>query len=91
MRAAEEAGLTPLHSSVASEADWDRYEWRLILNAERWAAAHPDDLGGELLQDRTRRARRRMTMPQGRETLGFALTLLRRQGSRPNHRRRRRV
>jgi SAM-dependent methyltransferase len=38
MAAAEEAGLTPLHASVASEADWDRYEWRLILNAERWAA-----------------------------------------------------
>ena len=34
---------------------------------------------------------RRMNMPQGRETLGFALTLLRRQGCRPNHRRRQRV
>ena len=52
MRAAEEAGLTPLHSSVASEADWDRYEWRLILNAERWAAAHPADPGAELLRER---------------------------------------
>jgi hypothetical protein len=78
MQAAEEAGLTPLYSSVASEADWDRYEWRLILNAERWAAAHPDDEGAEMLLDRARRARRRMTMPQGRETLGFALTLLKR-------------
>ena len=78
MRAAEEAGLTPLHSSVASEADWDRYEWRLILNAERWAAAHPDDPGAELLRERARRARERMTMPGGRDTLGFALVLLRR-------------
>jgi len=78
MRAAEEAGLTPLHSSVASEADWDRYEWRLILNAERWAAAHPDDPGAELLRERARRARERMTMPEGRDTLGFALVLLRR-------------
>ena len=91
MRAAEEAGLTPLHSSVASEADWDRYEWRLILNAERWAAAHPDDPGAQLLLDHTRRARGRMTMPQGRETLGFALTLVRRQECRPNHRRHQRV
>ena len=41
MRAAEQTGLTPLHSSVASEADWDRYEWRLIMNAERGAAATP--------------------------------------------------
>ena len=83
MRAAEEAGLTPLHSSVASEADWDRYEWRLILNAERWAAAHPDDPGAELLRS-ARRARERLTMPEGRETLGFALTLLRAEIE-PNH------
>jgi SAM-dependent methyltransferase len=78
MRAAEEAGLTPLHSSVASEADWDRYEWRLILNAERWAVAHPADPGAEVLRERASRARERMTMPGGRETLGFALVLLRR-------------
>ena len=78
MRASEQAGLTPLHSSVASEADWDRYEWRLILNAERWAAAHADDPGAEVLRERARRARERMTMPGGRETLGFALVLLRR-------------
>jgi SAM-dependent methyltransferase len=79
MRAAEEAGLTPLYSCVASEADWDRYEWRLFLNAERWAAANADDPGAELLLERARRARERMTMPGGRETLGFALTLLRRR------------
>jgi SAM-dependent methyltransferase len=78
MNAAEESGLRPLHSSVASEADWDRYEWRLILNAERWAAAHHTDSGAELLRERARRARERMTMPGGRETLGFALVLLRR-------------
>ena len=78
MRAAEQAGLTPLYSSVASEADWDRYEWRLILNAERWAAAHPEDPGAEVLRERARHARERMTMPGGRETLGFALVLLRR-------------
>jgi SAM-dependent methyltransferase len=78
MRAAEQAGLTPLHSSVASEADWDRYEWRLILNAERWAAANPEDPGADVLRERARSARERMTMPGGRETLGFALVLLRR-------------
>jgi len=79
MRAADEAGLTPLHSSVASEADWDRYEWRLILNAERWAGANPDHPGADVLVERARRARERVTMPGGRETLGFALTLLRRR------------
>ena len=78
MRAAEEAGLTPLYCVVASEADWDRYEWRLILNAERWVAANPEDPGADVLRERARRARERMTMPGGRETLGFALVLLRR-------------
>jgi SAM-dependent methyltransferase len=78
MRAAEEAGLTPLYASVASEADWDRYEWLLILNAERWAAAHPGDPGAEVLRERARNARERMTMPGGRDTLGFAMVLLRR-------------
>jgi hypothetical protein len=78
MRAAEQAGLTPVYSSVASEADWDRYEWLLILNAERWAAAHAADPGAEVMRERAGRARERMTMPGGRETLGFALVLLRR-------------
>ncbi len=69
MSAAEQAGFTPLHVSVASEADWDRYEWRLILNCER--SGYPE------LRARAEVARRRVTMPGGRETLGFALALLR--------------
>jgi SAM-dependent methyltransferase len=69
MAAAEAAGFTPLHAAVASEHDWDRYEWRLILNAERHG--HP------ALLERAARARARVTMPGGRETLGFALVLLR--------------
>jgi SAM-dependent methyltransferase len=72
MRAAEGAGLTPLYASVASPADWDRYEWRLILNCER--SGHPD------LRERAAAARARVSMPGGRETLGFALVLLRRDG-----------
>lgn len=67
--AAEQAGLTPLWSCVASERDWDRYEWTLVLNAERH--------GSEQLCERAATARRRLTMPGGRETLGFALVLLR--------------
>jgi SAM-dependent methyltransferase len=67
--AAEQAGLTPLWSCVASERDWDRYEWTLVLNAERH--------GSEQLRERAAAARRRLTMPGGRETLGFALVLLR--------------
>jgi SAM-dependent methyltransferase len=68
MRAAEDAGFTPLYASVASEADWDRYEWRQILNSE--CNGHP------VLRERAQQARRRLTMPAGRDTLGFALVLL---------------
>ena len=55
---------------MASETDWDRYEWTLILNAERHGAPE--------LRERAAQARRRLTLPGGRETLGFALVLLRR-------------
>ena len=68
--AAENAGLTALWSCVASERDWDRYEWTQVLNAERH--------GGEQLRERAAAARRRLTLPYGRQTLGFALVLLRR-------------
>jgi SAM-dependent methyltransferase len=68
--AAQEAGLTPLWSCVAGERDWDRYEWTQVLNAERH--------GGEQLRARAAGARRRLTGAAGRETLGFALILLRR-------------
>jgi SAM-dependent methyltransferase len=67
--AAQEAGLTALWSCVASERDWDRYEWTQVLNAERH--------GAKQLRERAAAARRRLTMPAGRETLGFVLVLLR--------------
>ena len=67
---AASAGLVPLWSCVASERDWDRYEWTQVVNAERH--------GGAMLLERAAAARRRLTMAGGRDTLGFALTLLRR-------------
>jgi SAM-dependent methyltransferase len=78
LRAAEEAGLVPVHASVASEADWDRYEWRLILNSER--SGLPE------LRERAEAARRRLALPGGRETLGFALVLLERRCARAANR-----
>jgi SAM-dependent methyltransferase len=67
--AAAGSGLVPLWSCVASERDWDRYEWTQVLNSERH--------GGGALLERAAAARRRLTMPGGRDTLGFALVLLR--------------
>jgi SAM-dependent methyltransferase len=64
---AEELGLVPLYAVTASEQDWDRYEWRLILNAERH--------GGEELLDYARGNRDRYAKHGGREQLGFALWL----------------
>ena len=78
LRACEEAALTPLWMSAVSEADWDRYEWRLVLNTERWAAEHPADPGAATMRERAARARARLGLPHGRETLGFALLILRR-------------
>ena len=72
LRAAEEAGLVPVHASVASDQDWDRYEWRLILNSER--SGLPE------LRERAEAARGRLALPGGRETLGFALLLANRAG-----------
>jgi SAM-dependent methyltransferase len=68
-KAAADSGLVPLWSCVAGERDWDRYEWTQVLNADRH--------GGAALLERAAAARRRLTMPGGRDTLGFALILLR--------------
>jgi SAM-dependent methyltransferase len=67
--AAAAAGLAPVWVRVASERDWDHYEWTQVLNAERH--------GGVALCERAEAARRRLTMPGGRDTLGFALVLFR--------------
>ena len=78
LEAAEDAGLVPLWSCVASERDWDRYEWTMVMNCERWAAKHAEDPSAETVRARAVAARRRLALPGGRETLGFALLLLRR-------------
>jgi SAM-dependent methyltransferase len=74
------AGLRAVSLRVSSEDDWDRYEWTLVANGERYAAAHPDAPGVDALLAWVDRARERVLLPGGRETLGFALVLLRRPG-----------
>ncbi len=76
--AAQAAGLVPLWSCVAGDADWDRYEWTQVLNCERWAERHPHDPAAGQLRERAARTRTRLALPGGRDTLGFALVLLRR-------------
>jgi len=71
----EAFGLTALQLAVASDDDWDRYEWRLIRNGERAAAGAIDPADAEALRDWVGRARRRVLGEGGRDTLGFALVL----------------
>lgn len=65
-------GLTTTYAAEATEEDWDRYEWTLIHNGE--SHAHPD------VRAWAARARTRYAGPGGRDTLGFALVLMRRDG-----------
>jgi SAM-dependent methyltransferase len=78
VRGASVAGLRAVWASVASEADWDRYEWTVIGNGERWAADHADDPAAPDVLAWVDDARERLLAPGGRETIGFGLVLLRR-------------
>jgi SAM-dependent methyltransferase len=78
LEAARTAGLVALWSCAATEHDWERYEWTQVFNCERWAADHPGDPLAEDVRARAALARNRMALTGGRETLGFALLLLRR-------------
>jgi SAM-dependent methyltransferase len=78
LKAGQDAGLDPVYATVTTEAEWDRYEWRLIFNGLRWADAHPDDPGAADVRSWAQGARGRYLAPGGRDTLGFALVLYRR-------------
>jgi SAM-dependent methyltransferase len=80
IRTATVPGLRAVYASVASDADWDRYEWTLIANGERWAAEHPGDPAAPDVLAWVDDARRRLLAPGGRDTIGFGLVLLRRTG-----------
>jgi hypothetical protein len=62
-------GFEILHESLASPGDWAVYEETLAANAERHAT--PDTLAY------ARRIRDRRALPNGTDTLGFALFVLR--------------
>jgi len=75
VRGAEAVGLRALQLVVASEDDWDRYEWRLIRNGERAAAAAASAQDAAVLREWVEAARSRVLGPGGRDALGFALVL----------------
>nr|WP_263323612.1 class I SAM-dependent methyltransferase [Neobacillus sp. Marseille-Q6967] len=76
VKVAEELGLIPLWSYVASEDDWDEYEWLYSSSIENYCFEHPDDPDCETMLKRIR-AWRKTYLNWGRDTLGFGLYLFR--------------
>jgi ubiquinone/menaquinone biosynthesis C-methylase UbiE len=76
VKTAEELGLIPLWSCVASEDDWDEYEWLYSMSIENYCHQNPDDPDYEAMLQRIR-AWRRTYLKWGRDTLGFGLYLFR--------------
>lgn len=72
----ERFGLTPLWASVASEDDWDRFEWNYSLSIEQYCQEHPDHPDVKAMQEKIRNWRRTY-LTWGRDTLGFGLFLYR--------------
>jgi SAM-dependent methyltransferase len=76
---AVDLGLSVLCTVVSNEDDWDRYEGLQWQAAERYAAVHPDDPDvQELLQ--TSNKNRDAYLRWGRDCLGWAMYLFKRQG-----------
>lgn len=67
--AVHHAGFEILHQSVAGGSDWARYEETLAMNAEHHGSPEMLAYG--------RQIRHRRALPEGRDTLGFALLVLR--------------
>lgn len=78
--AMESAGYVVVRSVPSTKEDFDAYEGRYAENVERFAAAHPDDPDAAPFLARIR-AWRAAYVRWGRDTMGFALHVLRRDGA----------
>lgn len=74
LRAGRAAGLEPVWVATSTQRDWEDYEWTLIANGDAYARDHPEADG---VRDWVARARERLLAPGGRDTIGFALMVLR--------------
>jgi SAM-dependent methyltransferase len=75
LRAGRDAGLEPVWVATSTQRDWEDYEWALIANGDAYVRAHPE---ATEVRDWIDRARERLLAPGGRDTIGFALVVLRR-------------
>jgi SAM-dependent methyltransferase len=73
---ARDAGFDVVRALVSSKEDFDAYEIPYAENVERWCADHPDDPDADAFRTRIR-AWRAAYLRWGRDTLGFALYMLR--------------
>ena len=71
------AGLEPVWVATSSPEDWERYEWTLISNGDRWAREHPGDRLAPDVRAWIDAARGRLLAPGGTATIGFSLVVLR--------------
>jgi hypothetical protein len=81
VQAGIDAGLIPMHAATASPDEWDEYEWKYSRSIERYAGEQPDDPDVPAMLERIRRWRDAY-LRWGRDTLGFAVYLFHRPGTR---------
>lgn len=79
LAAAEQEGLEPVETWVASPDDWRNYEERWRTNIERFVADNPEDPDSERLSERAAAARERWAR-WGSDVMGFGLYLYRVEG-----------
>ncbi|MBM7650975.1 class I SAM-dependent methyltransferase [Neobacillus cucumis] len=76
VKVGEDLGLIPLWSYVASDEEWDDYEWLYSLSIENYCLENPADPDVDAMLGRIR-SWRRTYLQWGRDTLGFGLYLYR--------------
>jgi hypothetical protein len=81
VQAGVDAGLIPMHATTASMDEWDEYEWKYCRAIERYVREQPEDPDIPAMLERSRRWRDTY-LRFGRDTLGFAVYLFYRPGSR---------
>ncbi len=81
VEAGVDAGLIPMHAVVASDDEWDEYQWKYFRSIERYAREQPDDPEVPEMVERARRLRDGF-LRWGRDGLGFAAYLFYRPGAR---------
>lgn len=76
VRVGEALGLIPMWSYVASDEEWDEYEWLYSSSIENYCHEHPEEPDREEMLERIR-AWRSTYLKWGRDTMGFGLYLFR--------------